>query len=291
MTTPFMNSIYSRFMTEKKITESSAREYIRRLVIANCEQPFNSLTFLNSKPKVMECLKDYKLNTKKSILASIVSVARLVGNEKLAKLYYEDMMGAVVAPSNDKTETQKENWIEWNDIIQLKNDLHSKMDSWESRMKYFLVCLYTDIPPRRNMDFIKMDVVLKYHDDLPKEKNYLSLQDNEMIFNVYKTSKNYGQQKLEISSELRKSLDEYIKHHPLKRMKQYPLLVNTFGGSYQTSGAITIMLNRIFKKKVGASMLRHIYLSNKYGSELKEMKEDSKAMGHSLNEQRDYIKN
>lgn len=290
MATAFMNSVYTKFMTEKKTTESSAREYIRRLVIANCEQPFNSLTFLNNKKKVMECLKEYKPNTQKSILTAVVSVARLMKNEALAKKYYQDMIEGGTAPSNDKTETQKDNWIEWSDIMKLKDELHAKMDSWESRMKYFLVCLYTDIPPRRNLDYIVMDVVPKYHDGLPKNKNYLSLQDNEMIFNVYKTSKHYGEQKLEVSPELRTALDEYLKYHPLKRMKQYPLLVNTYGGSYKTSGAITIMLNRIFKKKVGASMLRHIYLSNKYGSELKEMKEDSKAMGHSLNEQRDYIK-
>lgn len=290
MATAFMNSIYTKFMTEKKTTESSAREYIRRLVIANCEQPFDSLAFLKNKTKVMDCLKEYRPNTQKSILTAIVSVARLVKNESLAKKYYQDMIEGGTPPSNNKTETQKENWIDWNDIIKLKDELHSKMSSWEDRLKYFLVCLYTDIPPRRNLDYIVMDVVPKYHDGLSKEKNYLSLQDNEMIFNVYKTSKHYGQQKLELSSELRSALDEYLKHHPLKKMKQFPLLVNTFGGAYKTSGAITIMLNRIFKKKVGASMLRHIYLSNKYGSELKEMKEDSKAMGHSLDEQRDYIK-
>ena len=38
-------------------------------------------------------------------------------------------------------------------------------------------------------------------------------------------------------------------------------------------------------------MLRHIYLSSKYGDTLEEMKQDTNAMGHSLNQQRDYIKN
>lgn len=285
-----MNTIYTRFMTEKKTTESSAREYIRRLVIANCDHPFDSLAFLSNKKKVMECLKKYKPNTQKSILTAVVSVARLTKNDALAKKYYQDMIEGGTPPSNDKTQTQKDNWISWDEIIKLKNELHANMDSWETRLKYFLVCLYTDIPPRRNLDYIVMDVVPKYHEGLSKDKNYLSLQDNEMVFNVYKTSKHYGEQKLKLSYELRKALDEYLKHHPLKKMKEFPLLVNTYGSSYKTSGAITIMLNRIFKKKVGASMLRHIYLSNKYGDELKQMKQDSKAMGHSLNEQRDYIK-
>ena len=290
MATAFMTSLSSKFITEKKTTESSAREYIRRLIIANCDQPFSSLAYLKKKDKVMECLKKYKPNTQKSILTAIVSAARLMKNDTLAQKYYKDMIEGGTPASNNKTATQTENWMEWKDVLKVKQELHANLGSWESRLKYFLVCLYTDIPPRRNLDYIKMDVVPKYHDGLAKTKNYLSLQDNEMIFNVYKTSKHYGQQKLALTPELRRSMEDYLKHHPLKKMKQYPLLTNTYGGAFQTSGAITIMLNRIFKKKVGASMLRHIYLSNKYGNELKEMKEDSQAMGHSLNEQRDYIK-
>jgi hypothetical protein len=37
-------------------------------------------------------------------------------------------------------------------------------------------------------------------------------------------------------------------------------------------------------------MLRHIYLSDKYGDLLKEQKEDAIKMGHSVSMQRDYIK-
>jgi hypothetical protein len=52
--------------------------------------------------------------------------------------------------------------------------------------------------------------------------------------------------------------------------------------------AITRILNRIFGRKVAASMLRHIYLSDKY--DIKEMKADADAMGHSLEEQKKYMK-
>jgi hypothetical protein len=49
------------------------------------------------------------------------------------------------------------------------------------------------------------------------------------------------------------------------------------------------MLNKVFGKKVGSSMLRHIYLSGKYGNELEEMKKDAEAMGHSVSQQKEYI--
>jgi hypothetical protein len=54
--------------------------------------------------------------------------------------------------------------------------------------------------------------------------------------------------------------------------------------------AITRILNKTFGKKVGSSMLRHIYLSSKYGKVVDEMKEDANAMSHSVDMQKDYIK-
>jgi hypothetical protein len=62
------------------------------------------------------------------------------------------------------------------------------------------------------------------------------------------------------------------------------------GKPFAAINSITRVLNKIFGKKVGSSMLRHIFLSDKYGKTLDEQKEDSAAMGHSLNQQRDYIK-
>jgi hypothetical protein len=37
-------------------------------------------------------------------------------------------------------------------------------------------------------------------------------------------------------------------------------------------------------------MLRHIYISSKFGKEYDEMVKTAKAMGHSISEQKDYIK-
>lgn len=290
MATEFMNHLYTKFITEKHTTASSAKEYIRRLTIANCDKPFGDLKFLKNKDKVEECLQKYKPTTRRNVYTAIVSACNLVNDKKTSDKYYKDMIGEPNPHPNEKTETQQKNWIDWKQILEIKKRLHDSMDTWETRFKYFLLCLYTDIPPRRNLDYIKMEVVPKYTDGLPKTKNYISLEDGRMVFNVYKTAKHYGQQVLDTSPEFKEAFVEYIKHHPLKRYKQYPLLVNTQGGEWKTSGAMTNMLNRLFGKKVGASMLRHIYLSNKYGNELTEMKQDAEAMGHSLNEQRDYIK-
>jgi hypothetical protein len=62
------------------------------------------------------------------------------------------------------------------------------------------------------------------------------------------------------------------------------------GDEKRNGGMITKSLNRIFKKKVGASMLRHFYDTHKYGAILKEMKNDAMMMSHSLAEQKNYVK-
>jgi hypothetical protein len=52
--------------------------------------------------------------------------------------------------------------------------------------------------------------------------------------------------------------------------------------------AVTRVLNRAFGKNIGSSMLRHIYLSEKYN--IDEMKKDADQMGHSLSLQKEYMK-
>lgn len=288
MTTEFMDQMKQRLMEEKKITETSAKQYIHCLTIANCKKPFSSISFLSKKSKIDECLQPYKPSTQKNIVTAIVSVLKVYGNEKLYKYYFDKLMTYNKPVSHEKTETQKDNWIEWKDVEALRNELHSKLNTHESRLKYMVLCLYTQIQPRRNLDYLLMHVVPKNKNDLDKSKNYLLLKENKFVFNRYKTTGHYGQQVIDIPEELRKSIDEYLEHHPLRKEKEYPLLVNPAGKAFETSGAITKMLNSIFHKKVGASMLRHIYLSSKY--DVKAMQEDSEVMAHSMNQQRDYLR-
>jgi hypothetical protein len=56
------------------------------------------------------------------------------------------------------------------------------------------------------------------------------------------------------------------------------------------SNRMTKSLNSILGKKVGASMLRHIYLTNKYGKVLNEQEKDSEFMAHSVSMAKSYIK-
>jgi integrase len=131
---------------------------------------------------------------------------------------------------------------------------------------------------------------------LPIDTNYMDVDKKQFIFNAYKTARKEGQLREEIPSELQAIISIYLKLHPLLKGKKIvkgtnvPFLVYYDGKPLSQVNAITRILNKIFGKKVGSSMLRHIYLSSKYGNVLQDMKEDATAMSHSVDTQKDYIK-
>lgn len=283
-----MKSISDDMRQKKNLKDTTVKNYIRSLKIANCNENFDSLEFLKKKKQVDECLTKYKEGSQKAIITAICSVLNMYKKEQLHKYYYEKLMSHVKPIDHEKTEAQKENWMEWSDILKIKEDLKQKTNVHENRLKSMVVSLYTEIQPRRALDYIAMDVVPKIKTDLSTNKNYLALKDNKFVFNRYKTDRKYGQQVIDIPVELRKSIDEYLAQHPLKDQKSYPFLVNNSFEPFKGSNSITMMLNRIFKKKVSVSMLRHIYLSHKYNIEA--MEKDAEIMGHSLTEQRNYLR-
>jgi hypothetical protein len=54
------------------------------------------------------------------------------------------------------------------------------------------------------------------------------------------------------------------------------------GEPISKSSDITKILNKIFGRYIGSSMLRNIYLTSKYGSMMKELKDDTSDMGTSV---------
>ena len=69
-------------------------------------------------------------------------------------------------------------------------------------------------------------------------------------------------------------------------------LLTTKKGDYLTSSYLTKILNRIFGVNISTSMLRHIYLSEKYKNvpALADMEKTAHDMGHSVNEALRYIR-
>lgn len=295
MASVFMTSLYET-LKAKGLAESTVKQYLRNLVSLNGKKPFDSLKFLQKKKEVDAMLIPYAWNTRKNMLVTIISVLAPHKDErgfkKVYKEYYEDAMAMTKKPNDhSKSETQEKNWIEWKDVEDAMSQLRAiAKPTFNDTFKRLLLALYTEIPPRRNQDYFLMYVVPKITDDLPTDKNYYSPKQKLFVFNKYKTEKKYGQQRVDVPEGLQKELSHYLSQHPLSKEKQYPLLVTKDGEPLNAPNTITRALNSIFGKRVGASMLRHVYLTHKYGNVLEEQQEDSRVMAHSLNTQKEYIK-
>lgn len=309
--TDTMVNLTKDLVEKKGVTDSSASLYMRNLYTLNDKQPFKTLSFLRNREEIMKKIGEYAESTQKTFLASIVSVLSLMSEKptykSVHKFYYDEMMKRNADKTNtaEKTEKQKENWVSWNEVMELVKGLREKAvvskktltkDEFDALLNFVVIALYTYIQPRRNQDYLEMMVVKKWKEDMPTDKNYLDIAGQRFVFNKYKTSKKYGTQMLEIpdtpEAPLFSTLLTYLKHHPLykeaKGKTPVPFLVNADGSRLSAVNSITRILNRVFGKKVGSSMLRHIFLSDKY--DISEMKKDADAMGHSINQQKEYMK-
>jgi hypothetical protein len=320
MSNEFMLNLHKR-LTEKtygdppkNLSETTASAYIKTMAILNGKAPFKNLTFLKKTDEIMKKVGEYAESTQKTLLASITSVLSLekdkAGYKKAYKFYYDKMMeksktAKVEGGSVEATEKQTENWLTWEDVVKKLGELkeqteafskvkHLSPSQFHTLLSYLILSLYVYVPPRRNQDYLGMSVfkALKKDnlDELPKDKNYLIVLKGvptEFVFNVYKTSKTYGQQKVPIPETLRGVINVYLAHLGDKAKTFQLLRVGSSRENMEQANGITRVLNKVFGKKVGSSMLRHIYLSSKYN--IAEMSKDAEDMGHSLEEQKAYM--
>ena len=299
-----------RDLTEtKKVAETTADAYLKTLTTLNDSKPFKNLNFLKKTETILKRLPEYADSTQRALLATIVSVlslhAKTPAQKTLHEFYRSEMMGKVeegkkVEAANEgrKTKKQTENWVTWEEVKAKKDALHAEVEANRSKkvlmpedythlLSLVVLSLYTETQPRRNQDYSTMMVVKAYKETMPKEFNYYDIKGKRFIFNKFKTAKTYGQQIVELPESLVSLLTYYIKRHPLSKEKKtdYPFLVFHDGTPLTAVNAITRILNKVFGKKVGSSMLRHIFVTDKYGGTKKEMESDARAMGHSVAEQ------
>ena len=314
METPFRKELEHKLLNDKKLAPSSIKLYIRNLEKLNDGAPLKNLTFLKDVAKITDKLAKYKENTKRGYLISITSVLSLDKGTKPKQKLYDDYFTLMmdknkelkaVEATNEKSETQTENWLTWDEVKTHWDELKTKVDAltgkelsesqYNTLLQFVVLSLYVCLPPRRN-EYQNMMIIKTTTDASPIDVNYLDLDKQRMIFNKYKTSKKEGQSIIELPAELRPILQTYIKYHPLikgkitKKFQPVPFLVYADGKPLDQVNSITRILNKVFGKKVGSSMLRHIYLSSKYGDVSEEQKKDAEAMGHSVEMARDYIK-
>jgi len=316
LVTEYMLKLAKDLQEKKNTTESTADAYLRTLILLNDKKAFKSLLFLKKTDAIMDKIKDYAISTRKNIIATIASVLSLYNQPGYKKTYqfYSDKLKELHAEMDEKrgdtlvkTDKETKNWVEWVDVEKKRDELKEQdagfvnqksitLAQYDTLMAYLILCLYTYIPPRRNQDYQEMWVVRDWKESMPKDRNYLDLHGQQFIFNKYKTAKSSGEQRIPIpDNELKDAVVAYLKHNPHYRASknkstEFRFLVKADGTPLTVVNAITRILNKVFGKNIGSSMLRHSYLSKKYGSVLEDMKEDADAMAHGMDVQKTYIR-
>ena len=229
----------------------------------------------------------------------------IISNDKDKEEYKNLMLNDIyqyntVINENKKNQKEKENWISIDEINKIRDTLKTmfnyvlkkdniNMDDLQKAQQYVIICLYTMLEPRRLLDYTNM----KYNKpkEVSEDDNYIS--KNTFVFNKYKTSKFYKSQNIEIPKDLLSVLKKWItlikKYCP---DNNYLLIDNN---CHQLNVVqLNQRLNKIFDKKISVNILRHVYITNEMNkpfTNLKELKNSSAIMGHSLETHLQYIKN
>jgi hypothetical protein len=241
--------------------------------------------FSNNDEDILEYLKEKTPQTKKTTLSALFVLTK--------KQSYRDVMMTVMKSVNETNkeqkmnEKQKENWISVKEIkdiydpllVKIKSMLSNKSILNESTMMEFLLVSFLggvipDLAPRRSQSYTE----LKIRNFDTKKNNYY--RSGKFYFNVYKTAKTYGLQVIDVPKELNVILKKWIKINTNDYINKL------------TSPQVTRILNKVFDKNVSSSMLRHIYLTNKYKDipALSKMEEVAADIGHSVKQAMEYIK-
>lgn len=251
--------------------------------------------------KVLDHLSEKTANTRKTYLAALVCIAPTI------EAYRNEMMSDIkkhTAETNKSEMTDKleESAITADEIRTITADLKQNADALFQKkshrvpdlmeiQEYVLLSLYNGhVVPRRALDYVEM----KYQHYNKKTDNYVDLNKDLFVFNVFKTAQKNGEdlkgtQVLEIPPSLKKIL--------LKWIAIIPREVDTllFNSNLEPLSAVSLnqRLNKIFGGKKSVNSLRHFYLTSKYKELMEEterMSADMEAMGSSAAQAKTYIK-
>jgi hypothetical protein len=284
-------------MSKREISETSKNIYSKNISRLNDGNEIKNYNFLKKTETILNKINHLKPNSQRTYLISIVSTIKgLKGFDKEFKIYYEKMMelNKDLKVNNTKSDVQTKNWISQDKVKEIFDEYSVKVlpllklkkvneKEWDDILDYVVLSLYVLNEPRRNKDYQLMRVI-KSSKDLTedyKNYNYYLPVNSKFLFYNYKTKGTYQLQEINVNDLLQNILIQYLKLHPLKKEKNFFLLVDYKGEELKQVNSITRILNRIFDKKIGVSMLRNIYLTDKFQKPLEILKDTASNMGTS----------
>jgi len=239
-----------------------------------------------SKISVIIAILDDKHNDHTEELAEALKDYRKVMTEDANKVNKREI-------SQELSEKQKDSLISQEEVTKVYNDLKAEAtpllkkqilnrSQFDTLQKYVLLSLYVLIAPRRSLDYASFKI-RNFDEKAESSDNYMvNYSKNKkkgsasFIFNTYKNSKRLGRQTVD---NIPKPLEKLIDTWKLFNKSDF-LLVNGQGRPI-TQSRIAVLLNDIFGgKNISTSLLRHIYLSDKFKNvNLQDLEDTAHDMG------------
>jgi hypothetical protein len=252
--------------------------------------------------KIIDHLSNVPGNARKTRLSAlIVYIEKAKDCEKAVEQFRSQMMNDVKdydkqMKTQEMSERQKEGFLPMASVLQkyhelekevvpvMKKETLTKGEFARVQLYVLLSCLLL-IEPRRSLDYTEFRLRGK---DLIQD-NYMMTEKRKpfFVFQSYKTAKKYGKQTLEIPAKLHK----IVKRWSELNLHEY-LLMNTVQSNKITPTQLTNLLYGFFDKPISTSMLRHIFLMDKYKGMpgINEMKDTAESMAHSVSQAMEYVK-
>jgi hypothetical protein len=314
----YMEKLIDTIKKNRDIRDSTLSVYLtnlNRLSKAITNEDYKDNKFLKKYDEIITYLKDKSNSVKRKNLSSILIAlspekknSPSEDNDELYKKYKsllnnENNNYLDKIRNNNKSSKDLKNWVEWEEIINIRNKLLKQVRAREIKFNisgvkklndfflvqdYLIASLYTLLPPRR-LEYADVEIINKKDFDKLSQSEK---DNNNYLVNVNKSKKffHYGKNAVksdtydntivEIPRELNSLLNFWINTNKSKF-----LLVNNKGNKL-TKNALSKKITEIFKetgKKISVVMLRKIFLSNKFGEVNEERKEIAKMMNHDVN--------
>lgn len=289
---------------------SSLRTYssIIRTLLKDLNLPHDEKKLAENYKKVIDRYKELEPKTRKTRLSAVLIYILNTKNEKAIDHIREAMMtDSAIARKEEESQEMSDrekrifNNFSWSDVLQKVQELGEKVKGFGEKLtkKEFRVCqeyvvlrCMTDIPPRRSLDWVKF--AIRDYDEKDEDVNFMkvttekikrkTIKKYQFVFREYKTKKVYGEQTLDVPEALGQLIEWWTTRNPHKW-----LLMNVSQTAPLTQVQLSHMLNDVFGRNISTSALRHLYLMDKYSDVDDEQKKDAQYMGHSTQEQKNYI--
>ena len=293
-----MNIIQLLKKNRPNLSDGSLKTY--NSVIKNLLKKLNTYDidiFYKEPAKVFNILENYEYSKRKTMTAAVIVLIQNQASESVLNKYKKLLLEDVnkyreFKETQEKTEKEKENWISMQEINNIYEDLEKEanilfkknnlnMQEVQRLQNFIILSFYHLIPPRRLLDFSEMKIKDYKEDD----DNYI--KGDKLIFNKYKTKKNYGTQTVDMPKNLYNIYRKWLNFNDTNFL--------FFDRNNNKLSKVTLnqRLNKIFNKNISVNMLRHIYISEKVLKDtpaLQDLKKTAEKMGHSVNEQVLYKK-